>query len=532
MLSLPALLSLLAGFLSLSQEILWVRVVGFAYRTMPPAFSFVLVCYLVGIALGAGLGKRVCAKAGDLYAAAAITFAAAGVLDVAMPVLVRTFMTSVDDDLLAAVVLITATSLAKSVLFPIVHQLGSAAAGPRVGRSVSLIYFSNIIGGTLGPLLTGFVALDHFSVDETFAACGALCIVGSGLCASRAMSRRFAAVPAGAAACAALLIATTSLQGPGILGHFADRGDGSPISHLVANRHGVIHTVATPHGDMVFGGNVYDGIAEVDTDTNRNRLDRVYLAGILHPRPRRVLFVGLATGAWVRCLQGFDDVEHIDVVEINPGYVDLIRAYPRVASLLDDPRTTIYLDDGRRWLRRHPGQRYDLIVQNTSFYWRANVDNLLSREYLRELTQHLEPGGIVAMNSTFSADVLATAAASFAHAYQYLNFVYASDHVLAVDASRLDAVRRPDGVPFGGLPAPPGSVADRIRHLQLRPVGEQLSRQRPRAGVITDDNLLTEYRDGLRFGPPLLHALLPPLAAPFFDLNLMAGGAGPDIASR
>jgi len=53
--SFPFWLSFLIGFLSLSEEILWVRTVSFAYHTLPPTFSFVLVCYLVGIALGAAV---------------------------------------------------------------------------------------------------------------------------------------------------------------------------------------------------------------------------------------------------------------------------------------------------------------------------------------------------------------------------------------------------------------------------------------------------------------------------------------------
>ena len=63
MFSFPWWLSLAIGFLSLSEEILWVRVAGFAFQTLPFAFAFVLACYLVGIALGAAYGKRLCARA-------------------------------------------------------------------------------------------------------------------------------------------------------------------------------------------------------------------------------------------------------------------------------------------------------------------------------------------------------------------------------------------------------------------------------------------------------------------------------------
>ena len=46
------------GFLSLSQEILFVRLVGFAFESTPDSFAFVLVCFLLGIALGAHAGMR------------------------------------------------------------------------------------------------------------------------------------------------------------------------------------------------------------------------------------------------------------------------------------------------------------------------------------------------------------------------------------------------------------------------------------------------------------------------------------------
>ncbi len=198
-------------------------------------------------------------------------------------------------------------------------------------------------------------------------------------------------------------------------------------------------------GDVIFGGNVYDGIASVDVDTNANRLDRLYLLALLQPQPRNVLVIGLSGGAWVRAVQSFPGVERIDVVEINPAYVDLIRAYPELAPLLADPRLRVHIDDGRRWLKRNPDTRFDLIIQNTSYYWRANTGNLLSREYFSDVRRHMNPGAVLAINTTGSYDVLATQQAVFPFAYLYVNFGYASDHPLTPDLSRLSALRRPDG---------------------------------------------------------------------------------------
>ena len=71
------------------------------------------------------------------------------------------------------------------------------------------------------------------------------------------------------------------------------------------------------------------------------------MVALMMPSPKRVLFVGLSTGAWVRAMQGFPGVERIDVVEINPAYVDLIPSYGQLLPLLQDPRIHMHIDDGR-----------------------------------------------------------------------------------------------------------------------------------------------------------------------------------------
>jgi spermidine synthase len=507
-------LSLCIGFLSLSEEILWVRVVGFSFRTLPFAFSFVLACYLVGIALGAAYGKRLCGRARDLYVAACIVLAIAALADVLTPLLIGRVLLPDNPHRLGefGIAIIVAAGL-KSVLFPVAHHLGSVAEGPRVGRTVSRIYFGNIIGATLGPLVMGFVALDHFSADECFALTGAACLLISVACVLKSGRRAYIFVPLAAALLLSMFIAPVLRPGPGSL-RMQAAGGASAMTHFSANRHGVIHTARSEVGDIIFGGNVYDGIASVDVDRNVNRLDRLYLLALLQPQPRNVLVIGLSGGAWVRAVQTFPGVEHIDVVEINPAYVGLVLAYPELAPLLTDPRLRVHIDDGRRWLKRNPDTRFDLIIQNTSYYWRANTGNLLSREYLSDVRRHMNPGAIVAMNTTGSYDALATQQAVFPFAYVYVNFAYASDHPLTPDLSRLSALRRPDGRALNAT-VPAQSVAADLLSARLQPVREFIAEHGADAQVITDDNLLSEYRHGQRFGPAFLQALLPPTATPF-----------------
>jgi predicted membrane-bound spermidine synthase len=504
-------LSLAVGFLSLSQEILWVRMVSFAYGTLPHAFSFVLMNYLIGIAIGAAFGKRLCERSTDLYRTAAFVLAVVAVTDALTPLIAAQVVDSDDFGfpLATAAAIIVGAGL-KSLLFPIAHQLGSVATGPRIGRSVSRIYFGNIIGSTLGPLLTGYVLLDHFSVDDCFLmsalVCGAFAVASA-----VAAPRRLWVLPACLAA-AVLAIVVLPARDTGVLQHLAHLDKGDSLHYFLAGKHGVVHTArAAQGGDIVLGGNIYDGRASVNVDENANRLDRLYVLGLVNPRPRRVLVIGMSTGAWTRALLGFPTIETIEVVEINPLYLELIEQYPEVAPVLRDPRVHIHIDDGRRWLKRHPDARFDLIVQNTTFHWRANSTNVLSQEYMTLVRRHLAPGGVVTMNTTGSYDVLATAQASFPHAYRYGNFTYASDSALIPDPARLLHIRRPDGRTFTPEDADlPGSVAAFLREPRFESASTVLSRAYTETGVITDDNLLTEYRHGKRFGPPFLVDLLPP----------------------
>jgi hypothetical protein len=195
------------------------------------------------------------------------------------------------------------------------------------------------------------------------------------------------------------------------------------------------------------------------------------------------------------------------VVEINPGYLDLMKLYPEVSPVLSDPRVHVHVDDGRRWLKRHPDARYDLIVQNTTFYWRSYITNLLSVDYFREVRGHMAPGAILAVNTTSSPDVFRTAQEVFPHAFKFRNFVYAGDRDFRVAAEtmleRLRLCRIGDRPAFPAEQFDDGGLAHEMARQNLVPVAEVLAQQTTPASVITDQNLLVEYRHGYAnvFGP-------------------------------
>lgn len=509
----PWALSLVVGFLSLSQEILWVRLGAFAYGGLPQIFSFILATYLIGIALGAYVGKLFCDRKYNLYYAGGATLLLAGVTDLLTTLYAPIILSKPLFLPLVALALIL-TAAIKSVLFPIAHHLGSFQSGPKIGRSVSKVYFANIIGSTLGPVVTGFFLLNHFTTEVCFLILGAGSLGMGAAMILKADPMRRSLVALGVVA--AVLATLRPWNEIDALSKLADRqADQKPIAFMVQNKHGILHTLRTKDtGDVIIGGNMYDGHISTDMSTNANHLERAYVLAATHPAPRKVLVVGMSTGAWTRVALGFPGVEQVDVVEINPGYIDLIKRYPEVAPVLEDSRVHIYIDDARRWLKRNPDKKYDLIIQNTTFHWRANITNLLSFEYFKEMQKHMLPGAIAAINTTGSMDVFHTAQAAFPHAFRYTSFVYGSDHDIRVTPEtakdRLRQCRIGDAEAF--LPAhfQDGGVAYKLAHEGVTPVAQSLAI--PQAAphlTITDQNVLTEYRHGKIVAPENLRWIWP-----------------------
>ena len=495
----PWLLSLSVGFLSLSQEILWVRFVSFAYHSVPQAFSFVLAMFLLGIAAGALLGKRVCARRDGLYALSGAILVGAGGMDMVAP-LVAVAVNSHPFGVLLLALLIFLCACLKGIVFPVAHQLGSITVPGKLGKSISRVYFFNIIGSTLGPLLTGFWLLNCLGLQRCMVLMGGLTVALGVACLVHERG-----VKAGLAgtlmlgACVALLVHRDDLAAK-LAFSFRD----APVRRVIENRSGIIHVLsAQTGGDLVYGGNVYDGRTSIDLRVNSNGLHRVVILQALRPNAERVLVIGMSTGAWTRILSGFPAVKKIDVVEINPGYLDLLREYPQINGFLRDPRVTVHIDDARRWLRSHPDPRYDLIVMNTTFHWRAYSTNLLSKEFLELLKRHLEPGGLLTYNTTGSTDAVKTAETVFPFAFRYVNFVIASDHdfrpLVRDGAAALTAIK------IDGMPVLDPSVeadAQFIRETLSVPFltsADDFAKLGRQPEVITDWNMITEFKYGHRF---------------------------------
>jgi len=503
-----AVIAGVAGFLALGFEIAWFRIFALATFDRAPAFALLLSTYLAGIAAGSFLSETLCRRRHInpvTFAGAAMLVAAA--ISVYLPPLMANLSWHNIPVLMSAPAFFLAACFLGSVL-PLLCQ-ASISTNNSAGRSVSLIYLSNIIGSTLGSLVVGFVLMNLFgtqAISTQLAAATAL----TGLIVVCFRSEHFQSPPKTIWALAILAGAAISLAGPAY-GNLYGKMIFGPraaevgyMKHVVENRNGIVAVTAD---DAVFGGGVYDGHFNIDPANDKNFVIRAYVLSLAHAHPKRAFMLGLASGSWAQGVAHNPEVESLDIVEINPGYLPLIAQYPEVRSLLSNPKVHIYIDDGRRWLLAHPGIKYDVMVANTSYHWRDHSSQVLSTEFLQIVKQHLLPGGIYYYNATESADVFVTGLHEYNYGLRVITFLMVSDSPIVLDKGRWFSVLDQyeiDGKKMFDASTPRGqlvlaaynafadSVKEPPRTLGIES-GDVLARRLGARHLITDDDMGAEW---------------------------------------
>ncbi len=427
------------GFIALAYEIIWYRVYSFTSGGTAPCFAKLLAFYLGGIAYGALSVHDACKRRlkNDLprtlrTASSVVVLGSIAAFLVGPAVALSVSSFRLPYDWTYVFVAVSAALLGSA--FPIIAH---AAIDPHAeaGRGLSYMYLSNIVGSALGSYLIGFIVLDHWS---TRAVSVLLLTLGFVIALFLMLLGRPVkiAVPAIALFVCALLAASSGPLFSKIYERLLFKGDyqrGAEFRNLVENRSGVI---AVDAKEYVYGGGIYDGQFNTDPVHGTNGIFRAYAIAAIHPNPRNVLVIGLSSGSWTQVVANYPGVQELTVVEINPGYLPLIQERPSVSSLLRNPKVHFVIDDGRRWLISHPNKKFDFILMNTSFNWRAHMSNLLSVEFMQLMRHHLNVGGIAYYNTTSSEDVQFTGASIFPYALRVSNFLAVSDSPIQFDRSR------------------------------------------------------------------------------------------------
>jgi spermidine synthase len=114
---------------------------------------------------------------------------------------------------------------------------------------------------------------------------------------------------------------------------------------------------------------------------------------LLHPEPRRALFLGLGTGI-TASMAAEDPTLQVDAVELLPEVIEASKYFRR---LFDggtaSPRLHLITADARRFVRT-ARQRYDVIVADNFHPARSGSGALYTVEHFRAVRERLSSGGL------------------------------------------------------------------------------------------------------------------------------------------
>jgi spermidine synthase len=503
----------LAGFISLCYEIVWYRLYSFASGGPAQCFAYVLGAFLAGTALGSLLSRTMCRQASfrvtPLQRSIALLVLLANLLGFATVPLVALAVQHVSFLWTLPLVGITAGMLGAT--FPMMCHV-SVRPDSQAGAGLSYLYLSNIIGSAAGAWLVGFVLMDVWSLRwiSVFLVVAGVIVALSLVATSTlpAMQKRAAGVIA-ATVIAGVLISSGPLYASvyGRMEYQEEWGQpGTQLTDIVETRSGV---VTVDQDAAIFGGGVFDGWVIPDIHDNDAAIEPLSLS-LFHPKPTEVLVIGMSGGAWSEILANHPQVQKQVIIEINPGYVQVIQRHPAVSPFLRNPKVELVIDDGRRWMLRNRQRKFDMIVMDTIYHFRANATDLLSVEFLDLARAMLKPGGILYYNTTYSTEAQRTGAVRFPYAYRFGIFMAVSDSPIQIDKDRwrrtllnyrlegkpiFDPALESDRDLLAGMlrrvDTLPGDKYDASHGMETR---ENILRRTQGKMIVTDDNMAVEWR--------------------------------------
>jgi len=405
----------LSGASALIYEVVWTRALSLVLGSTTYALSTMLTTFMAGLAVGGYLGGRLSDKRTDHLRLFGLCEAGIGVfgllavpliyaLPLAYLAIYRSFHLAPAvflgvQFLLCGAIMFVPTAL-MGITFPLVSR--AISPGPNgLGTTVGNAYAANTVGAIIGAFSAGFILLPALGIKASSFVAAALNLVLALLLIG--MSGRWRkSVPvivlafclAGAAAVfaeekASFITFYTAFRFPETVSS-RELVEGNKDAHrlLYYREHaeGAVRLYAEQDGSLILqtGGKI-EGTKRVEMP---NTLLLAYLPLASHPKAGRFLVVGLGVGVTVGAAKEY--AREVDVVEINPGVVDAVRAFGPT-GLLDG--VNVFVDDARQHLLLHE-KKYDIISSEPSYPTEASVTNLFTREFYLLARDRLNPGGI------------------------------------------------------------------------------------------------------------------------------------------
>lgn len=400
------LLLFISGFIAISLEIIWFRILDILLQSVSYTYAHLLAFILVGNALGSLVGTKVVRqiqrpRSVFLQIQAAVTLYAL-VSVWLLSLYWRTHASDLTQELgyiepsaiypklliqygIIPMLMLTIPSCLLGFYFPVVLK-AIQTQDHQIGRRVGLIQLANILGNTTGSLLTGLMLLGSLGTVGSLRLLG---LLGLGLALLGRMNGLTGLFTVALAAVLVLFPSNANLWA-GLHGIPAQQ----PFV-MVEDATGVaIITETAQQATLLASGQAQASLPYMQVHALLGTIP-----ALLHPQPRRVLIIGLGSGGTAHTAGVNALTQQLNVVELLGAELPLLRDYAKtpigrpLQALFSDPRYRFIVGDGRRELQRAEGQ-FDIIEADAIYPWRSRAGMLYSQEFFREVQSRLTPDGL------------------------------------------------------------------------------------------------------------------------------------------
>jgi spermidine synthase len=396
----------LSGFLAISLEIIWFRVISIALLSTPYMFAIVIGMLLFGEAIGIFIGsvivgsienprKLFCMLQGGIILVAITTM---WILAPLTSELVRNaaWITAPRAIvvLLAVGLIVVPSAILLGLSFPVTQKAVQNDAA-LIGRRVGLIQFANILGNTAGSVITGLVLLQYIGTTGSVRLLLGMGVVFTCLALTKSKGTGSRGHSSWLAVPVTLLLLIVSF--PNNLRFYAAVNLVDPTNAILEeDRTGVslLANDSLAKAQLYLGGEVQSSVP-----FQAGHMVLGLLGPLIHPHPQSVLVVGLGTGGTAYAAGSSRTIRRVKVIEILATHYAVMREFAAlgghtgVERYFADERYELTVGDARHVLFADP-ERYDLIEADAVRPYVSNSGFLYSVEYFRQLRSRLNPGGL------------------------------------------------------------------------------------------------------------------------------------------
>ena len=425
------LMAFVSGLVSISLEIIWIRLLGLTIGSSFIVFPIVLSLFVLGLGIGSLTVTEV--KPGLLRRQFYMMLGCLILSFLLVPYLplwinnVRVLLVShtIAYYVFYAAVYVIMGGLLLSFLIPMGKVLPMAYAflekdTEKYGFKCGLLYFINSAGTLLGAILFSYLFLYLISIEVVYKINIGIAIFMFLLLLYR--DRQYKPIFASALVFILFCVGAEWNRKFHLTGLFRNRMPsqynfqgvfnlGSPLHNdkdsVPFFQDGPNTTVGVvkrsrsySNGDKIDYKSIYvNGKSDSSTFGDYSTLTLSAYLPYIHSNPDKPLrgaIVGQGTGVTAGILAQFQDVKQVDLIEISQAVVDALPFFGEYTyNVHTNPKVKIHQLDAFKYFRRER-EKYDIIISEPTNPWVVGVENLFTPYFYSLIKTNLHDGGVLA----------------------------------------------------------------------------------------------------------------------------------------